>query len=109
MQLNDENIIYKRIINKNRCKFKQKIFLKLFIEIGFIYYSFFFLQSANLYYFRDPGYEYPPEPEIRYREKNKDDPDFDNDDDDVDDEDLDNNLVSKNVSMSMNSNTIIGT
>lgn len=52
-------------------------------------------------YFRDPGYEYPPEPEMcltKYKRNGNDDNGDDDDDDDGDDDDDDNFNESRNNS-----------
>lgn len=66
----------------------------------------------DIIYFRDPGYEYPPEPEIcftKYKRNGNDD--VDNGDDDDDDDDNFNNESksdSKNSKMHRRNNEIGG-
>lgn len=62
---------------------------------------FDYFQCKTVDYFRDPGYEYPPEPEICFskykRGGNGDDAENGDDDDDFDDIKSDNKNSSKNV------------
>lgn len=57
-------------------------------------------KHKNVYYFRDPGYEYPPEPEICFKNDNDDGNDNDDaDDDDDDDDDHNHHSDNKNSKM----------
>lgn len=61
----------------------------------------------DIFYFRDPGYEYPPEPEVnftKYKRNGNDDVENGDDDDDDDDNFNDSKSDSKNSKMHRKNN-----
>lgn len=111
MQPNGENTKYKYIIKRNRYVFfvcTANIIPA--IEIHFKFGLIVTFQRNNYYYYRDPGYEYPPEPEINprnYRQKSDNEPDED-DDDELDDTPCYDNVSNnspKNDSNNSNNNS----
>lgn len=66
------------------------IFIRKDKQFNFQLYALFQCKNVDIFYFRDPGYEYPPEPELFFEKykRNENDDDVENGDDDDDDEDF---------------------